>query len=246
MIRIAIVEDKEHSFYAIKEHLEKYSKKTNRQCKTTWYKNGLDFISEYSANFDLVFMDIKMPHLNGMDAAKRLREIDQTVALIFITNMMQYAVKGYEVNALDFIVKPVKYFDFEMKMNKAIEYIQKKQDDTITIDSNNIKIVIRLSDLLYIEVLNHTLIYHTKKGDYATYGQLFKMEEILKTKNFVRCNNCYLINLRHVDEVHPDFLMVGNHEIQISRRKKKEFMKTFADFAEVENNEYRITVDRVF
>ena len=66
-----------------------------------------------------------MPYIDGMKTSRKLREVDQNVALIFITNLMQYAIKGYEVNALDFMLKPVKYYDFEMKMNKAIEIYPK-------------------------------------------------------------------------------------------------------------------------
>ena len=230
MIRIAIVEDEEQSVQIIQKHLTTYCHSTGHQIKTIWFKDGLDFISDYENTFDLVFMDIKMPHLDGMSTARKLRDIDQTVALIFITNMMQYAIKGYEVNALDFIVKPVKYFDFEMKMNKAIEYIRKHRNDSISIDVGDIKVILPVSEIYYIEVLNHTLIFHTIKGEYKTYGQLFKMEETLQNNNFARCNNCYLINLRHINEVHPNHIIVGGDTIQISRRKKKEFLEQFTNY----------------
>ena len=230
MIRIAIVEDEEQSVQTIKQHLALYCRNIKHQINSFWFRDGLEFISDYKNNFDLVLMDIKMPHLDGMSTARKLREKDQTIALIFITNMMQYAIKGYEVNALDFIVKPVKYFDFEMKMRKAVEYIQKHRNDNITIDMGDAKVITPLSEILYIEVLNHTLIYHTMKEEYQAYGQLFKMEEMLANKDFARCNNCYLINLRHVNEVHPDYIVVGQDKIQVSRRKKKEFMELFTNY----------------
>ncbi len=230
MIRIAIVEDEEQSFLILKKHIEEFSRKTGYQFSSFWFKDGLNFISDYEPNYDIVFMDIKMPHLDGMKTSKKLRELDKNVALIFITNMMQYAIKGYEVNALDFMLKPVKYFDFEMKMDKAIEYFNKNQDDSFTIDVGEVKIKIPISEILYIEVINHTLIYHTEKSDYETYGQLKKMEEILKNKNFARCNNCYLINLRHITEVHSNYIIVGKDNITVSRRKKKEFMELLTNY----------------
>lgn len=230
MIKIAIVEDEEKSVLILQKHIERFSKKTGYQFSNLWFRNGLNFIDDYKPNYDIVFMDIKMPHLDGMEVSKKLRELDKNVALIFITNMMQYAIKGYEVNALDFMLKPVKYYDFEMKLNKAIEYVKKHKNDTIVIDMGDITKVVQVSDILYIEVMNHKLIYHTEDGEYETYGQLKKIESDLRSKNFSRCNNCYLVNLRHIKEVYPSYLVVGKHEIQISRRRKKTLMEELTNY----------------
>jgi DNA-binding LytR/AlgR family response regulator len=230
MIRIAIVEDEETSVSILKKHLERFTIKTGCQFTILWFSNGLKFISDYKPNYDIVFMDIKMPHLDGIKTSQKLRELDKNVALIFITNMMQYAIRGYEVNALDFMLKPIKYYDFEMKLNKAMEYVKKHSDETVVIDIGDITKVIQLSEILYIEVLNHKLIYHTENGDYETYGQLKKIEDELKNKNFSRCNNCYLVNLRHIKEVYPSYLVVGQHKIQISRRRKKELMEQLTNY----------------
>ena len=230
MIRVAFVEDEEQCVIGLKGHIEKFSQNTGLLFSSVWFKNGLHFLSEYEPNYDIVFMDIKMPYIDGMETSRKLREVDQNVALIFITNLMQYAIKGYEVNALDFMLKPVKYYDFEMKMNKAIEYIQKHQNDSIAIEIGDGKKKIQLSEIFYIEVHNHTLIFHTEKGNYQTYGQLSKIEEKLKDKNFSKCNNCYLVNLRHVTETHSDFIVVGTDKVMVSRRKKKEFMELLFNY----------------
>ncbi len=230
MISIAIVEDEESCANTIKRHIENYSQKSGQTFKVFWFSDGLKFLIDYKANYDIIFMDIVMPNLDGIKTSKKLREIDQSVALIFITNMMQYAVKGYEVNALDFMVKPVKYYDFEMKLIKAINYIDKNYDDKITITMVDAKIKIRISDIYYIEVFNHKLIYHTENGKFETYGQLKKVEGLLAGKNFYRSNDCYLTNLRHVNEVYSDHIVVGKENIQISRRKKKEFMEQLTEY----------------
>jgi len=230
MIRIAIVEDEEQSVKGLKKFLEQYSQKTGILFSSVWFKDGFQFISDYEPNFDIVFMDIKMPHIDGMETSKRLRKLDPNVVLIFITNLMQYAIKGYEVNALDFMVKPVKYFDFEIKLNKAIEYVNKHLEYGVTIDIDDMKKKLRISEIYYIEVLNHKLIFHTERGNYETYGQLKKMEEELKNKNFSKCNNAYLVNLRHVTEIHPNHIMVGKDVVPVSRRKKKEFMAQLTNY----------------
>lgn len=230
MLKIAIVEDEELSYLDLKMFIEKYSQKTGSLFSINWFRDGLHFISNYEPSYDIIFMDIKLPYIDGMETSKRLRKVDNNVALIFITNLMQYAIKGYEVNALDFMLKPVNYFDLEMKLNKAIDYVKNHQDDDITIAIGEVKKRIPIMEIYYIEVLNHTLIFHTEKGNYETYGQLRKMEEKLNNKNFAKCNNSYLINLRHVNEVHSNFIVVGKDEVTISHRKKKEFMEQLTNY----------------
>ena len=111
-----------------------------------------------------------------------------------------------------------------------MKYIQKHQNDSIAIEIGDGKKKIQLSEIYYIEVHNHTLIYHTETGNYQTYGQLSKIEEKLKDKNFSKCNNCYLVNLRHVTETHSDFIVAGKDKVMVSRRKKKEFMELLFNY----------------
>ena len=151
MIRIAIVEDDESSAYLLQNYKERYQQTHKTDCQLVFFKNGLEFISDYLPVFDVIFMDIKMPHLDDMEAVKKLRNIDKDTALIFITSMAQYTIRGYEVNALDFILKPVKYYDFEMKLNKAIHYIEKHKDTKITVNSGDMIKRVSVRDLYYLE-----------------------------------------------------------------------------------------------
>lgn len=229
-IKIAIVEDDAQCVVVYRELLDKYSQKYSYNFKVDCFKNGMDFISDFEPVYDIVFMDINMPHLDGIETARLLRKSDANVALIFMTNLMQYAVKGYEFNALDFMIKPLKYFDLEMKLNKTIDYILRNQDRSILVNMGEFVKKISILELLYIEVINHTLIYHTVGGIYKVSGQLKKIEEALFDFNFYRCSNSYLINLRHVLEIHGDYIVVGFDRVPLSRRKKKEFMTTLTEF----------------
>jgi len=229
-MRIAIVEDEKKYADIIREYIERYKLESDIDCQSVWFQNGLDFINDYHPIYDLIFMDIKMPHMDGIEVAKKLRQFDEEVVLIFVTNMAQFAIRGYEVHALDFILKPVKYFDFIMKLNKAVQFCQKNQDIQINIDMGDYIRKVSVRDIYYVEVINHFLIYHVKDQTYKSYGQLKKLEEDLRDANFVKCNNCYLVNLRNVVEVHTNSIVVGKDEIQVSRRRKKEFMEKLANY----------------
>ena len=233
MIRVAIVEDELKCAELLQAFIARYSEEEQIQFHCTWFRDGLEFISAYKAVYDVIFMDIRMPHFDGMKTAERLREYDSEVALIFVTNMIQYAIKGYEVNALDFMLKPVRYYDFRMKLLKAVEYVKRHQDNSVTIDIDGVKKKLLLRDIYTVEVENHTLTFRTAQGDISLYGQLKKVEELLQGKNIVRCNSYCLVNLQHVMEVHSNHIVVGNHEVPISRRKRAAFMEQLVNYTGV-------------
>ena len=118
----------------------------------------MDFISDYKVDFDIILMDIDMPHMNGLDTARRLRQVDEGVALIFITNLAQYAINGYEVRALDFIVKPVEYRELEYKLNRALLYCRRHGEDALTLESAGVARRVPLRTIYYVEVYNHSII----------------------------------------------------------------------------------------
>ncbi len=230
MVRVALVEDEDANVHELMRHIDHFSAQTGEKIVCTRFKDGLDFISDYSFSFDIVFMDIRMPHLDGMAAARKLRAMDPNVALIFVTNLKQYAILGYEVNALDYVVKPLTYYDFEMKFTKALHYVREHQDSSTFIDLEDGKKKLLLSQIFFIEVQGRKLFFHTEEGCFETRGQLSVLEAQLQDQHFIRCDNSYLINLRHVMEIHKNDLLVGNEKVPISRRKKAEVMTKIAEY----------------
>ena len=128
MIRIAVVEDEELYAEQLQNYISKYAEERKKQIKVTWFQDGEDIVSGYKGEYDIILLDIQMRFMDGMTAAEKIRELDSEVVLMFITNMIQYAVRGYEVDAMDYVVKPVEYFAFSQKLDKAIGRIQKKTE----------------------------------------------------------------------------------------------------------------------
>ena len=127
MLTIAIVEDDLEYQKQLQKYIEEYGKEHELQYKITVFQNGLNFLEDYKGGCDLIFMDIAMPHMDGMETAAKLRKRGDETCLIFITSMAQYALKGYEVNAFDFLVKPLVYELFCIKFEKALSHIDKKE-----------------------------------------------------------------------------------------------------------------------
>lgn len=230
MIRVAIVEDKKEHAESLNGFLDRFGKERGQEFSVDFFCNGMDFISDYNSCYDIVFMDIEMPHMNGMDCAFRLRRVDKNVALIFVTGMAQYAVKGYEVEAIGYIVKPLTYFPFAVLMDKVIKKIEEDTSKEIYLGTGDHIKRIFLRDLYYVEVLDHYLIYHTTEGEFREIGRMKDAEQILGEHHFFRCSNCYLVNMLYVWEINDTEITVGKDKIFISRRRKKAFMNAINDF----------------
>lgn len=229
--RVGVVEDNEEAGNLLCGFIEDYGKLRNCSFSVSRYADALDFLEQFRGNFDLIFMDIELPHLDGMEAVRRIREKDKRVIVIFVTNMAQYAVKGYEVDALDFIVKPVVFSAFTMKLDRAVEKFKTMQDKEIWINERNNKRRLRTSDIIYVEVAHHSVVYHTVDGDYKTYDQLGNVCNALADAPFALCNRCYLVNLNYVTAIDEFSVTVsGGGSLQISRNKKKSFLKSLNDY----------------
>ena len=139
MLNIAIVEDDPQAAGLLTDYLDRYAQERGISCNSVIFNDAVDFLTGYKASFDLVFMDIELPGLDGMEAARRLREMDRSVILIFVTNMANFAVKGYEVDALDFIVKPVTYFPFSIKLDRAVKRLESRQERELVVPTEMIR-----------------------------------------------------------------------------------------------------------
>lgn len=230
MISVAIVEDDNNYKDEIIQHLEKYSDEQGITFDIVDFSDGEDILESYSGSYDLILMDIEMKFLDGMSTAKRIREFDTNVAIMFITNAPQYAINGYLVDALDYVLKPINYFSFSKRLERALSKINKNDEDFITIQMKNYVKKLPIKDLLYIEVQNHDLIFKTKEHDYIGRGTLNDYEKSLKKFDFFRCHRSYLVNISKVDGYKGNEIDISSNIIPISRTTKKELMERLNAF----------------
>ncbi len=230
LIRIAIVEDEPTERDRIKVYLEEIAQEGQTQFDIEQYSSGMAFVMSGMKDYDLVLMDIDMPNLNGIETAKALRKVDQSATLIFVTNMAQYAISGYEVNAVDFILKPVNRYSFAIKIKRAISRTAKKNDNAIQIKMDGTIFLVHMYQIMYLEVDGHYVIFHTTQGDYKEYTTLKLAQKRINSSHFVQCNQSFLINMKYIESVSRESVTVGGTVIYISRKMKTEFMNAVLDF----------------
>ena len=194
------------------------------------FTDGLFLLDTFKGQFDIILLDIEMKHIDGMTTAEKIREMDHEVVIIFITNMTQDAIRGYSVDALDYVLKPVAYFAFTQRLERAISRMKRREDRFLTIVFRGGARKIKIHDIYYIEVQDHDIIYHTANGDFTVSGSLINVESKLKDEGFFRCNKCYLINLNHVEGMKDGCAIVAGVPVTISRSKKRDFLEILSSY----------------
>ena len=232
MLKIAVVEDQEETRERLCGFIQQYAGEKGLQVETTAYADGALLVKEYHpGSYDILFMDVEMPMLGGFSAAERIREVDTETVLVFVTNMAQYAIRGYSVDALDYVLKPVDYYQFCTKLDRAVQRVQQRRGGQVALQlSGGGMQLLDTGDILYLETRNRMLYYHTVQQEYAVRGSLASAEKQLAPYHFARCNQCYLVNLQHVKAVESDFVRVGEDRLEISRRQKAAFMTAVASY----------------
>lgn len=230
MYSVAIVEDEKNAADVLADYLARYADESGAIFDCTYYDDAEKFLTEYHCQFDMVFMDIEMPCIDGMSAARRLRAADDSVALIFVTNLARYAINGYEVDAFDYILKPLRYESFALKLRKIVNYCSRMAAQSILVSFKGRHKRLLVSDIYYVEINQHNVIFHTSNGEEQAYGTLKEIKDELSDKGFALCNRCYLVNLKHVRRISGYSVIVADDEIQISRPQKKEFTEALKTF----------------
>ena len=232
MIRIAVAEDDRAFRDTCTGYIKRYCAEKKVDAQVFEFEDGMDLLEDQEAkgkSFDILFLDVQMKHLDGFYTAGKIREKDDQAVIVFITTLAQYAVRGYEVDAMDYLIKPLSYERFCPRLEKALQRVSRFQDQYIFLPSGDGKDRVAASSILYIDVDRHTLRVHTKGRTYEMRIPIGKMEEELAPSHFLRCDQSVLVNPRFVVRVGKDTVEVGDDEntvlLPVSRSRKKRFLQ---------------------
>lgn len=234
MIRVAIVEDNETDAKRLSSCIAAWGTREEKETiSCTVYSDAVKFLEQGASTADIVFMDIEMPYMNGMDAAAEFRKYNRDAILIFATRATKYAVRGYAVDAIGYLVKPIGERAFSETFEKALRlYRDRTRQQTLMVKVKDGMMKLSTDRILYIEAASHQLNIVTEDEVYQVWSGLDKMKEQLSDE-FVPCHRGYIVNLNYVDSVKKDCLhIVGKPGLQIpiSRQKRAEFMERLTRF----------------
>lgn len=230
MMKISIVEDEKEFSDTLLDYLSRYKKENNFSCSVETFESAESYL-ESNQNFDVIFLDINLKKMTGIELAKKIREKNDRIIIFFVTNLGQYAINGYEVNALDFCLKPISYPDFKMKMRKVVNAFNKNADLVFSIDTiDGVQKVISASKIKYVETIKHYLVFHCVDGDFKTRGTMKEIESKLVISFFIKINSGYLINMNYISSVENCEVIISNDRLPISRSKKNSFLISFSNY----------------
>lgn len=230
MIHIAIVEDEDIYIRQLTEYMERFRQEYSQEIRLSFFRDGDEIVEKYTADYHIILMDIQMQFMDGMTAAEKIREMDQKVIIMFITNMTSYAIRGYEVDALDYMVKPVEYFSFCQKLKRAIDRIPQSGESFLLLPVETGVRRVNVKEIYYVESYGHQMVFATKNGNVQCRMTMKKAEEELLQYNFFRCGKSYLVNMKYVEGIREGCCMIHGQRLQISRQKRKEFMEALVNY----------------
>lgn len=226
MLHIAICDDETDFVTHLTTLIQQYAAETGENIKITAYYDGMELVERYDTSIDLIFLDIQMRLLDGLHTAQRIRELDENVGIIFLTTLTQYGLEGYQYQAANYIIKPIKYVRLKAELNQWLKKHRHNDSPSIVVINDSGKYKIALKSLRYVETFNRNLLLHTEQENIISYKSMKEMEQELSQAGFVRCHTSYLVNLFYVKGVQKlEITLITGEQIPISQPKRKNFME---------------------
>ncbi|MCR4609259.1 MAG: LytTR family DNA-binding domain-containing protein [Eubacterium sp.] len=199
------------------------------------YEDGRALLDAFDKNpYDVLFLDIEMPAMDGITLARKLRERSDNIYIVFLTGHVEYALEGYEVNALRYLTKPVQ----EDKLREVIRFVMDKNTSKrqVMIKEDGEEMLLNVADIIYLEAQNQYVMIYTTEGEHLIRYNISDFEEQLKNDGFFRCHRGYLVSLAKVKKlVKSDVLMEGpdgDISIPVSRSNVKPLKEALYSYVE--------------
>ena len=224
MVRIAVVDDDPGHRRTLVGYIKDFfADREPYECAV--FDDGSEFLAAIPDDLDIVFLDIVMERTNGVDVAHALRERDEGVSIVFITEAVQYALEGYGVRAADFLIKPLYYTSFCACMQRVLAMVKRRRPTMLRVDYDKTVHYLDISTISAIETRSKKVVIHAQSGDYLCSYTLKELEERLGPHGFGRCHHAYIVNTAFVETVRKQDVLVQGTWIPLSRQRRDSFMQ---------------------
>lgn len=232
MLNIVICEDEIEQQEILKNYLEQILNEINSKYEILIFNSGEELFKNYPDNIDIFLLDIQMDGLNGMEVARKIRQIDKKeVEIIFTTSLIEYIQEGYEVRAYRYLLKPIKLEDLKKHIILCIEELTKNKEIYIAVNEKNNTCKVKISEITYIEIQKREMTIHTINEDYTINSSMSKLENELSKYNFYRCHKSFMVNIDFIKNIKQYIAILDNkEEVPISRYRFKETKSRFLSY----------------
>lgn len=224
-MNIAIVDDEKN----IREQIKKLIEKQKPDCKLEVYGTGGELL-DAGMHFDMIFLDIQMEGLNGIDTARTLRKRDEETVLVFVTGMKEYVFEAFDVSAFHYLLKPIEEQKFMEVFNRAVKEAEKRKyqkQELLFVKTRNRSVTLKRKNILYVENRGKKVEIHTAKEIIEIYAAMIRLEEQLG-ESFYRCHRGYLVNMAYIAEYNRESIRLSNGEwVYMAKEKYNKFVKEY-------------------
>ncbi len=231
-MRLIICDDNKDDVSALERLLESYAKKNKQHFDIITFDSAgeLCAASEKIENSKIIFLDINIEDMDGLEAAKQIKEFYPELHVILVSAFMNYALDGYKVKASRFLLKD----DLEYTLPECLDEIMKEMkssEQVLEFDFREGLRAIRVDEIIYIETNRHIQIFYTKKNEYTIYAKMDEMEQQLSEYGFVRIHQSFLVNMRYIDKISSYVLTLKTgKELSVPKSRYSDVKKRYALF----------------
>lgn len=236
MIRIALCDDELDELHLLESVMKQYEGERNLSFRISSFRNGEELTKDWE-NFDIVFLDIKMGAMDGMEAAKYIRKKDKQVEIIFITSHIGLTKEALSVHAFEYLEKPVNKETIYLQLDEVLEKISQnkqvyaKRKETVEINTGKSTIRFAIDDIYYFERNDRKIKAVTKRGNYIVMETISSLEQKLKDYDFVMPHQSFVVNINHMQDYYKDeILMTNNDKVPVAQKRSSEFKRVMRDF----------------
>ena len=231
LYKIAVCDDERTMLHQLSSYLTRMQEETGAQYDIFYFTSAEELLASMPANVQVILLDIAMGNMTGMECAKTLRAKDCKADIVFITNMTEYALEGYDVHAFAFIPKPVVYTEFKQKLTACFAHARHESKAIFPVDTAGGKELLPIDEIIFAEVYQHETSFVLSDRSVTGAIPLSEAEKLLMTYGFFRCHRCYIVNMANIRRIDQDKLTMNNGKvIPVSKHRRKNFLDAFANF----------------
>lgn len=236
MLKIAVCDDEKYWLDIMSKLMKRYEEETGEEVKCMFFESAFQLLDEAEKTpFDGIFLDVRMPHISGADAAKEIRTRDKKVKIIFISSVLDAVFTGYEIGATQYLRKPLTYEKVKPEMDKILAATRTDWEDGVILSTRSGWMRIKISDIRYAETAGRCLLLHCREGEILTRERMRSVGKKLPEESFYQIYISYLVNLDFVRSFRTDgnlyeVELITGEKLPMSKDRKQGFIEAYKKY----------------